>query len=122
MKVLALDYGKRKTGVAVGFRGVIETRPLIKAQGDKLLAAIKQRVEEEGVELVVVGVSEGKQGEESRRFAKHLAKIVKLPVKLVDETLTTHEAREKKGGKRKEVDSVAAALILERFFNQLKES
>jgi len=113
-KVLALDYGEKRVGVAVGWRGVVETRPVLCLSGKKLTAALLKLCQEEEIGLILVGVSEGKMAEKSKRFAKRLENIIKLPVQMIDETLTTQQAKRIK--KKGPVDSVAAALMLEDFF------
>jgi len=111
---LAIDYGKKRIGLAIGFRGVIETRPVL-AKGEKsVFGVIKNLCQKEGVDQVVVGISEGKSAQMSRRFAKRVQSVLKLPVFLIDETLTTYQARQLRP-KKKVVDSVAAALILDKF-------
>jgi len=103
-------------GIAISFSGVVETRPILKGKGNEILVAIKSICEKEKIDLVVVGISEGKTARETRRFAKELENILELPVTFQDETLTTKEAGELKGGKGEELDSVAAAILLERFW------
>jgi len=116
MKILGVDYGRRRVGIAISFNGVVETKPILRGKGDEILAAIKSICEKEKIDLVVIGISEGKTARETRRFAKGLENILELPVTFQDETLTTKEAGELKRGKGKELDSVAAAILLERFW------
>jgi len=121
MKVLALDYSQKRTGVAIGMDGIIEPRSVI-TDGKQVLSKIKTLCSQEEINCIIVGRSEGKSASRAEKFAKELSNIVKLPVRMVDETLTTRDAKEiirKTNGKKKsKIDSVAACLLLERFFKQ----
>ena len=102
--------------VAVGF--VIETSGFIPYKKDReaVMLKIKDVCQEKKVEKVIIGVSGGKMGEEIKEFAKGLKKVIGLGVELVDETLTSWQAEKLVGWKDKgRVDSVSAALILERY-------
>lgn len=131
MKVLAVDYGDARTGIAisdllcslVGSTTVIHSR-----NADKTLAEIQRLVRENGVGEIVVGLprnmdgTEGPRAELCRAFAKRLEEAAELPVKLWDERRTTVEAHQilsdhnYHGKKRKNtVDAVAASLILEGY-------
>lgn len=118
MKILAIDYGEKRIGVAIGVNGVIETLPEIDT--DKtVFDDIKKISREETVELILVGISEGETAKKTKKFAQRLFSIVELPVEFVDETLTTWDARGVAGvinKKNRPVDSISAALILERYF------
>ena len=116
MKVLGIDYGRRRVGIAISFNGVVETRPILKGKGAEILVAIKSICKKEKIDLIVIGISEGKTAQETRRFAKEIENVLELPVTFQDETLTTKEAGELKRGKAEELDSVAAAILLERFW------
>ena len=134
MKVLAVDYGSRRIGLAVGDSQTRIATPLeqIKA-GDALavLAQIMKRVGEYEVGHIVVGYPLHADGSPSRtcgqvdRFVSFLSKRIDLPVTLVDEKLSSFEAGEMAGEvegdfrkRRKFLDSVAAQVILERFFEK----
>lgn len=131
LKILALDYGERRLGVALGIDGVVETLPEIEiCRNDrgfkkKSIERIKEICQQEGVGLIILGISEGKTAKQTQKFAKSLKMIVKLPIRLVDETLTTWESRmiARKLGKterfkKDHFDSIAAAILLKRFFER----
>lgn len=131
MKVMAVDYGDARTGVAIsdptgfltGFSAVVQGRnPSVVAQELVRLAG-EHRVEE-----LVIGFprnmdgSEGPRAQLCREFARHMEEIAHLPVILWDERRTTVEAHAilHQNGKRmknhkKNVDAVAASLILEGY-------
>ena len=131
MKILAVDYGDARTGIAisdllcsiVGSTMVIHSRNL-----DKTLEEIQRLVRENGVGEIVVGLpknmdgTEGARAELCREFARRLEESIGLKVALWDERRTTVEAHNilsahnYHGKKRKNtVDAVAASLILEGY-------
>ncbi len=113
MKVLALDYGSARTGVAVSDPTGTVARPLEiveRADSDAGLARLAQLVREEEVELVVVGLPltlRGEKGEQARAtevFLDALRARVDVPVETYDERFTTKLAGED--------DARAAAYLL----------
>jgi len=122
MRVLALDYGAARTGVAVSDETGTIASPLAvvdRAGGDAGLATIGRLVAEQGVALVVVGLpvsldgAEHGQARAARSFAGRLRAALDVPVVLYDERFTTAIAQ-RKGGRR-ELDARAAAQILEDY-------
>lgn len=131
-KVLALDYGTKRIGVATNFGFLAEPLTVILNETDEqhpllspaALERLRQLVKEQHTQRLVVGVSEQAMAATSRRFAQQLKESLLLPVDLVDETLTSQAAlqkmREAKLKKRKlqgPMDHYAAALILEEWLN-----
>ncbi|GIV15134.1 MAG: putative pre-16S rRNA nuclease [Armatimonadota bacterium] len=132
-RLLALDIGERRIGVAVSDEMGILAQPLtvLQRQGvAKDVARIAQVVREQAVEKVVVGLPVTLRGEQAqatkrvRLFVSHLQDAIDVPIVLVDERLSTVEAdrRMKEAELRREqrrqgVDAVAAALILERYLS-----
>lgn len=131
MRIMAVDYGDARTGVAVsdllcsivGFTTVIHSR-----NPDKTLAELERLAKEREVTQLVVGLpknmdgTEGPRAELCREFARRLEETSGLPVALWDERRTTVEAHNilsqhnYHGKKRKDtVDAVAASLILEGY-------
>ncbi len=131
MRILAVDYGDARTGIAmsdllcsiVGSTMVIHSR-----NQDKTLEEIQRLIKENGVTEIVVGLpknmdgSEGVRAELCREFADRLRQLSGLPVAMWDERRTTVEAHNilsqhnYHGKKRKNtVDAVAASLILEGY-------
>ena len=85
---------------------------------------LKVIVEKEGIEKIIIGISEGKMAEETSEFGKMLVEKLKVPVVFQDETLTTYEAQDLsikagiKGKKRREMeDAFAATLILQDYLD-----
>ncbi len=119
MKVLALDYGSARTGVAVSDPTGTVARPLEvveRAEGDSGLARIAALARRERVERIVVGLpvtlrgERGAQAGETERFVERLRAAVDVPVETFDERFTTALARA--GEANAEEDAVAAAHLL----------
>ena len=120
--VLAFDFGLRRIGVAVGETELGTAHPL-PAICD--FFQIQKLVEEWKPTSLVVGRPTSAQGEphkmtrQAEDFARRLERRFKLPVARVDERFTSVEAESRlKGIKKKAVDSVAAQLILEQYFDE----
>ena len=125
MRILAIDYGQKKVGVALATSRLAEPYKVIRfASNTALIKELGEIIETEKIEKLVVGVSEGDMGEESKRFGEKLKTEFKLPLYFQDETLTTRSAQELsleagiKRKKRKELeDAYSAALILEAYLD-----
>lgn len=101
MKVLALDYGRARTGVAVSDPTGTLARPIgvvARAGSEAGLARVRAIVDEEGAERVVVGLpltlrgERGQQAEETERFVEALRRAVAVPVETLDERFTSRLA------------------------------
>ena len=122
MKVVALDYGSARTGVAVSDpTGTIATplEPVLRPDTRKGLARVRAVIAEREAAKVVVGLPLSLSGGDSdqtraaRAFAERLAATVDVPVELYDERFTTRIAN-RAGGAASE-DSRAAAVLLEEY-------
>jgi putative Holliday junction resolvase len=121
--VLAFDFGLKRIGVAVGEPELGTAHPLatIAAPG---FDAIGRLVAEWQPAALVVGLPVAERGEHAlarrvERFARQLEGRYRLPVARVDERFSSVEAESRlRGVRRKSIDSVAAQLILEQFFNE----
>ena len=131
MRVMAIDYGDARTGVAVsdptgllaGYTTVIHSR-----RPEAVAAALARLVKEHGVEELVMGFprnmdgTEGPRAELYRAFAGQVEEACGLKPVLWDERRTTVEAHgilhasgRKMKHHKKTVDAVAATLILEGY-------
>jgi putative Holliday junction resolvase len=134
-RILALDVGERRIGVALSDPLQILARPLTvihrTSRADDF-ARIGRLVEQESAVRVVCGYplsldgSEGPQGRRVRRYAEALQEAVTVPVVLWDETYSTVDAEEMMRStqprlspreRRHWVDAVAAAVILQGYLN-----
>lgn len=132
--VLGFDFGFKRIGVAVGQRLTKTASPLSTLNAEHGVPNwehLQKYITEWRPAAFVVGLPTCLDDKElyttaaSRRFAKALQKRFLIPVHLIDERLSTIEARAylfESGGYRKikktEVDSIAACIILERFLQE----
>ena len=125
MKVLALDYGRARTGVAVSDPTGQVARPLcvVERAGTKAgVARLVKLVRAEGVELVVVGLpltlrgEHGEQAQETERFVESLRSALDVPVESFDERFTTDLAAQ--SGTRAPRDAAAAAHLLSSYLTR----
>lgn len=131
MRVLAVDYGDARTGIAISdlLCSIVGSTTVIHSRNpEKTVAEILKLVQENGVGEIVVGLpknmdgSEGPRAELCRQFADKLREATGLEIAMWDERRTTVEAHnilsmhDYHGKKRKNtVDAVAASLILEGY-------
>jgi len=120
--VLAFDFGLKRIGVAVGEPELRTAHPLPAVQG---FLQIEKLVQEWRPASLVVGLPTSASGEahkmtrQAEDFARRLERRFKLPVARVDERFSSVEAEHRlRGLKKKAVDSVAAQLILEQYFDE----
>jgi len=120
--VLAFDFGLKRIGVAVGEPELGSAHPLPAVAN---FSQVEKLVKEWKPANLVVGLPTSAQGEahamtrHAEVFARRLEKRFKLPVARVDERYTSVEAESRlKGFKKKMIDSVAAQLILEQYFDE----
>ena len=134
MRVMGIDLGEKRVGVAVsdelgwtaqGVKTINNTGKI-----KDLMEEIKQLAQELNVEKVVVGLPKnmngttGPQGEKAIDFADKLARHLGLPVATWDERLTTVAAERilvsadiSRAKRRKVIDKMAAAIILQDYLN-----
>jgi len=123
LKILALDYGSARTGVAVSDPTGTLARPLCtveRAATDDGLRRLRELVHDERAELIVVGLpltlrgEAGAQAEETNRFVEQLRAAVDVPVETFDERFTTTLAGPGDGD-----DARAAAHLLSSYLERL---
>lgn len=131
MKYLGIDYGQKRTGIALtdaGGRMAFPFRVLAMRGKDIFFAELLALAREEGAEAFVVGLplrSDGTDSEttrQARNMAARLKRRTDLPVYFMPETLSSFEAEDRlrRAGKsgaslRDKLDAAAAAAILESF-------
>lgn len=119
-KILALDFGLQRVGVAVSHASLAEPVTIL-TNDATLLSKIKELCQEHGVTRLVVGLSEGKMAELSRAFAQEVSAQLNLPVDFIDETLTSRTVTDKlhaAGKRRARVDDLAAAEFLQEYLDE----
>jgi len=131
MKIMGIDYGDARTGVAISdlLCTIVGTTTVLPSRNpEKLMADLVRLTKENQIGEIVVGLpknmdgTEGSRAQLCREFAQTLKDATGLPVAMWDERRTTVEAHNilsihnYHGKKRKEtVDAVAASLILEGY-------
>lgn len=133
-RILALDYGSKNIGLATSDELGVAVRPLPSIPNRSrldLLRRLRATVKELAIEALVVGLplhmngSSGEAADRARRFMEQLRRELGLPLWEVDERLSTIEATEvwramsvRQQRRYRTLDSLAAALILERFLEE----
>jgi putative holliday junction resolvase len=135
-RIIAIDPGTKRCGIAVSDELRVTTRPLPvidRSSWKKLLIAVKEIVSDYDAKALVVGLpleSDGSESEmsgEAREMARKFALSLSIPVFLQDERVTSYEAKARlweRGVSVKDsrglVDSEAAAIILSDFLDRSK--
>jgi putative holliday junction resolvase len=145
--ILAIDYGQKRLGLALSDEFGVTSRPhatWIRTNRRRDLARLRQLVRQRAVRQIVVGLPlhlDGTPSEmsiEVQRFAIRIEKALGLPVDLVDERLTSWEAKQELSGSNSEsraprrassraadsrktpVDEIAAAIILRDYLDRVR--
>ena len=134
MKIMAIDYGDAHTGIAIsdytetlaGYSDTIHSR-----RQEEVLSGIQRLIAEHGVQLLVLGYprnmdgTEGPRAEKCAAFGETLRQVTGLEVILWDERRTTSDAHnilcqngQNAKKRKKTVDAVAAALMLEGYLTR----
>jgi len=121
---LAIDFGMKRTGVAVGNRLLRTAQPVgsVKAEGDARFALIAKHLKEWQPDALVIGVPYHPDGAahentaRAKKFGRQLHGRFKLPVFEVDERYSTTEAL---ANGAKDADAASACIILEQFLRSL---
>jgi putative Holliday junction resolvase len=132
-RILALDYGKRRIGLAISDELGITAQPLPTYTRRRLredLTYLKNLIAEKGIRLLVFGDPKYMSGDESplgaemKEFAARLEELAVQPVVFWDERLTSSEAHRMLSGekltrqeRKGKVDSIAAILILQSYLH-----
>jgi len=133
MRVLAIDHGSKRMGIAISdeLRVIAQPMEFIAAEPfDKFLDRLKQIIREKEVSLVLVGIPRNMDGSygpaalKVQEFVAVLKDAMTVPIKSWDERLTTVQANrflieaDVRRSKRKEkVDKTAAAILLQSFLD-----
>ena len=129
MRIMAVDYGKRRVGIAVSDPLCVISQPLItlKVKSDReLVRRLKCIVTEKDIGLIIVGNPLSHQGKSTKmsneigRFLKKLKRSIDVEVKLWDERFTSKHVSnilKEMGlqGQKDKTDQIAASLILEEY-------
>ena len=131
-RVMALDYGEKRIGVAIsdGLGLTAQPRPFIK-QSNELIKTIQQLLEENDIKEIIVGMPYNQDGKKNNKcieietFMNELTEEVNIPVTSYDERYSSVAAsrqlqdlgynQKKQRGK---IDSMAAAFILQGYLDK----
>jgi len=123
MNLLAIDYGTKRIGLAYSINGIIFTLPMVK-NDNNFPKTLDHIITDYHIEKIYIGLSEGKIAQMTKNFIANLSPMVKLPIETVEEAVSTLEAdnifsQNKKNVKvyREKIDSIAAAVILNRVIS-----
>jgi putative Holliday junction resolvase len=133
MRILALDHGTRRIGVAASDEMKVIATPLeyIPAEPlDKAIERLQQLIREKDVELILIGMprnmdgSFGPAAEKVKEFIASLAPHITTPVKTWDERLTSVMANRallqgnvRRADRKQKVDKMAAAILLQSYLD-----
>jgi putative Holliday junction resolvase len=143
---LAIDYGKKRLGLALSDEFGITSRPFAtwtRINRRRDLARLRDLVRQETIRRIVVGLplhmdgTPSEMSEEARSFALRVEKAIGLPVEMVDERLSSWEAREtvanngsskrsrsssarNESKKTNPMDDIAAAIILRDYLDRAR--
>jgi putative Holliday junction resolvase len=131
-KILALDIGEQRVGLAVSDELKIIASPYKTIGREKVIFELKQIVEKEKIEKIIIGLPYlgsgqlGSQAKDIQRFAHNLRAEVNVPIEFENEILTSVEAenrlreRRNKVLDKEEIDKMAATIILESYLGREK--
>lgn len=132
-RILAIDYGRKRIGLALSDELGLTAQPfetLTRTNRRDDLRRLREVCRKHGVRQVIVGHpvhmtgEAGAMADEAARFASRVQKELGISVELVDERLTSWEARQTVSGtmasrrKRRSLDDVAAAVLLRDYLEQ----
>lgn len=125
IKILGIDYGRAKIGLAVAEGNLSEPLKVVRVNSfDDAVEKIKKEIDLEKPEKVVIGISEGEMAEETKKFAASIQPFIQSTIILSDETLTSQDAQrmsQEAGISRKKrqgmEDAYAASIMLQNYLD-----
>jgi putative Holliday junction resolvase len=133
MRILALDHGSKRIGVAVSDETKIIAQPLEYIPAEPFadfLARLKQLLVEKEIDLVLIGLprnmdgSYGPAAQKVEAFVAVLRTAITIPVKTWDERLTSSQANKiliqcgvRRDRRKEKVDKMAAAILLQSYLD-----
>ena len=120
-KILAIDYGTKRIGLAVSRVNLAEPLKIL-INNENIFINITEVVEKEKIELILVGISENKMAEKTLEFIQKLKNYISIPLEFADETLSSSIIHQKLANshmrlkkRQQPIDHYAAAEILEEW-------
>ena len=137
MRILALDHGTKRVGVAVSdeLKMIAQPMEFIPAEPfDGVLARLKDIIREKEVEMILVGMPRNMDGSygpaalKAKEFVAALGAKFAVPIKTWDERLTTTQAQKflisagvRRSERKEKVDQTAAAIFLQSYLDSLAQ-
>ncbi len=127
MKLLGIDYGDAKVGIAIADTesGMALPYEILPGQDwNKLIEELKKIIKSERIEKIIIGLPIDTKGKESiqaervREFVKKLGEEVDVVIEVLDERYSTQEAQKLSPGKNE--DDISAMLILQNYLDKSK--
>jgi putative Holliday junction resolvase len=135
MRILAIDHGSKRIGIAVSDELKMIAQPLefiLAAPFPAFLKRLKELISDKEVELILIGMprnmdgSYGPAAEKVQEFVEALKGLVGVPLKLWDERLTSAQANRvliqgnvRRDKRKEKVDAMAAAILLQSYLDGL---
>lgn len=125
MKILGIDYGEKRIGLAISDESQTFARELGIVSPKQFWKQIGGLVAEEGVEKIVVGWPINMSGHETKKthevktFIADLQRALRIAVDMIDERLTSVMAKSF-SGTEKNIDSLAAQILLQNYLDKNK--
>ena len=132
-KILGIDYGDRRIGIAISDSLKIIASPLMvidRKKNTNYLQIIKNIIIKNSIGIIAIGLPITLKGNISQQtkkteiFIKELQNIIDIPIKTIDERLTSIEAKKiliqkgiKTGHNKEQIDQVSAIIILQEFLD-----
>ena len=132
MRVLGIDLGRKRIGVALGDteNKVVVGLPTL-ANNKEISAQLKEIISRENIQKLIIGLpttmrgQSGEQAEYTRKWGEHIANILDIEIEYIDERLSSKMARDGLAAVGKElikenIDQAAAVLILQGYLDRPK--
>lgn len=133
MRVLAIDHGTKRMGIALSDPSGIIAQPLEFIPAEpfaKLLDRLKELIRDKQVEMILIGMprnmdgSYGPAAQKVQQFAAALKDAIAIPIKTWDERLTSAQANRfllegnvRRQDRKEKVDKAAAAILLQSYLD-----
>ena len=134
-RILAIDYGDVRVGLAISDLTQTIAQPfktLLYSNSNNLLNQLDNIVKENDIGLIVVGIPYNMKGEDTqqtskvRKFISLIQDNLMIEIKLIDERLTSLEAKKimhkmniKTGSNKTKIDKIAASIILQEYLQTI---
>jgi putative holliday junction resolvase len=135
MRILAIDHGSKRIGIAVSDELKMIAQPLeyiFAEPSDKFMARLNELINDKEVELILIGMPRNMDGSygpaalKVQDFVEVLKGVVSVPIKTWDERLTSAQANRlliqgnvRRDKRKEKVDKMAAAILLQSYLDGL---